>query len=201
MGTTTVLTTALKREHLTLWMEVRPNLQGEYVLTLKDEDSTTLLCHIVEEGNKVLLLDPSESRHKVVFEWYPYDLPLDTLEAHPQVASAKHQHSRRNKLPTTQVLRPPAAKLDLGCWDRYSLCSHQGQPAMCYKWQRFSHPQAQCEYAAKCGLSCLSHPTEESIAHHRTNKVTTARYPNCGKSHHAWNIQCPEKCHRLPWPP
>ncbi len=37
----------------------RVNLKGEHVVTPKDEDSTALLRRIAEEGNRVLLLDPS----------------------------------------------------------------------------------------------------------------------------------------------
>ncbi|KAK4307367.1 hypothetical protein Pmani_020886 [Petrolisthes manimaculis] len=197
--------TALEREHLTLRMEGRPNLQGEYVLTPKDEDSTALLRRIAKEGNKVLLLDPSERRHKVVLEWYPLDLPLDAVEAHPQVASAKRLHSPRNKQPTRQVLLVFVGllptKLDLGCWGRYSLRSYQGKPVRCYRCQHFGHLQARCEQAARCGVCSLSHPTEECITRHSANEATTARCPNYGKSHHAWNPRCPERRRRLPQPP
>ena len=95
------------------------------MLTPKDDDFTTLLYSITEEGNKVLLLDPSEKRHKVVLEHYPLDLPLEVVEAHPQVASAQSLTTRRNKLLNRQVLLvcvgSPPAKIDLGCWGRYAL--------------------------------------------------------------------------------
>ncbi|XP_063854131.1 uncharacterized protein LOC135096523 [Scylla paramamosain] len=193
---------ALEREYPTLRIQVRVNLKGEHVVTPKDEDSTALLRRIAEEGNRVLLLDPSEKRHKLVLERYPLDLPLEAVEAHPQVTSAQRLTSRRDKLPTRQVLLvcvgPPPAKLDLGCWGRYSLRPYQGEPVRCYRCQRYNHLQARCEHAARCGVCSLPHPTEECIARHKANEATTARCPNCGKNHHAWNPQCPERLRRMP---
>ena len=112
-------------EHPSLTIEVRPNLQGEYILTPKDADSTTLLHRLAEEGNRVLLLDLNEWRRKVLLDRYPLDPPLDAVEEHPQVASAQHLYSWRDKLPPRQVLLGIAgqmpAKLDIGCWGKYSL--------------------------------------------------------------------------------
>ncbi|KAG0695837.1 hypothetical protein GWK47_026776 [Chionoecetes opilio] len=65
--------TALEAENPTLRMEVGPNLSGEYILTPKDEESVALLRRLAEEGNRVLLLDPSVRRHKVGLERYPVD--------------------------------------------------------------------------------------------------------------------------------
>ncbi len=96
--------TALELEHPTLKMEVRPNLSGVYILTPKNEDSAALLRRIAEEGNKVIVLEPSEKRHKMVLERYPLNLPLDAVKAHPQVASAERLCSGREKVPTRQVL-------------------------------------------------------------------------------------------------
>ena len=77
---------ALKVEYPGLMMNLRPNLKGEYVLPPREEDFAVLLCCLAEEGNKVLLLDPSDRRHKMGLERYPLNL-LDAVKAHPQVAS------------------------------------------------------------------------------------------------------------------
>ena len=45
------------------------------------------------------------------------------------------------------------------------------------------------------------HPTEECIGRHKVKEPTTAKCPNCGKKHHAWNPQCPERRRRMRWPP
>ena len=196
--------TALEREHPELKMEVRPNLQGEYILTPKSDDSATLLRSIAEEGNRVLLLDPSKRVCKVLLERYPLNLPLDAVEAHPRVTSAQRLRAWRDKAPTRQVLLvlegPPPAKLDLGCWGKYSLRPYQGEPVRCYKCQRFSHLQARCPHTVRCGVCSLPHPTEDCITRHKAHEATTAKCPNCRKSHHAWNPQCPERLRRLPRP-
>ena len=115
-------TSALEMEYPTLRIQVRVNLKGEYVITVKDDDSTTLLRSIAEEGNKVLLKQ-SKRRHKVVLQCCPLDLPFEAVEVHPQVASAQYLTTRWDNLPTRQVLLvcvgPPPAKIDLVCWGRY----------------------------------------------------------------------------------
>ncbi|XP_076041977.1 uncharacterized protein LOC143025849 [Oratosquilla oratoria] len=194
--------TALERENPSLKMEVRLNLQGEHILKARDEASAVLLRRLAEEGNTVILLDPNLRRHKVVLERYPLDLPLKAVEAHPKVISAERLRSRTDKLPTRQVLvmleGQPPPKLDLGCWGRYSLRPHRGEPVRCYKCQRYNHLQARCEHAVRCGVCSLPHPTEDCIAKHKSNQTTSAKCPNCGNKHHAWNPRCPERVRRLP---
>ena len=122
-------------EHPSLRIEVRPNLQGEYILTPKDADSTTLLRCLVEQGNRVLLLDPNEWRCMVLLERYPLDLPLDAIQANPQVAFSPRLRWR-DKLTTRQVMLvivgQTPAKLDLGCWGKCSLRPYQGEHVRCY---------------------------------------------------------------------
>ncbi|XP_063889585.1 uncharacterized protein LOC135116195 [Scylla paramamosain] len=145
-----------------------------------------LLHHITEGGNRVLFLDPSVRRQKVVLEHYPLDLPLDAVEAYPHVAFIQHLCSRKDKLPTRQVLLVfiglPPTKLDLGCWGKYSMCSYQGEPVRCNRCQCFSHLQAWCKHAVRCGVCSLAHLMEECIACHKANEATTTRCSNCGKS-------------------
>ena len=197
--------TALEEEYPALRMEVRPNLKAEYILTPKDEDSAALLRRLAEEGNKVLLLDPSLRKHKVVLQRYPLDLPLDAVRGHANVLSATRLRATRDNIPTRQVLvelqGPPPAKLDLGCWGSYTLRAFQGEPVRCYKCQRFNHLQARCEHSARCGVCSGPHPTEDCIGRHKANEPTTAKCPNCGKKHHAWNPQCPERLRRMRRPP
>ena len=194
--------TALEKEYPTLRMQVRPNLQMEYILTPKGEDSAALLRRLAEEGNRVLLLDPSERRHRVVVERYPLDLPLDAVEAHPQVTSAKRLTSWRSKEDTRQVLvvmvGPPPEKLDLGSWGRYHLRPYKGEPVRCYKCQRFNHLKALCTHDERCGVCSQPHATEECISRLKAKEETTPKCPNCGKAHHAWNPRCPERLRRLP---
>ncbi|MPC60427.1 hypothetical protein E2C01_054472 [Portunus trituberculatus] len=60
----------------------------------RDEASAALFRCLAEVGNRVLLREPSERRHRVVLEHYPLDLPLD----------AKRLTSWRSREPTQQVL-------------------------------------------------------------------------------------------------
>ena len=83
---------------------MRANLQGEYILKPEDADSVALLRRVAKQNNRMLLLDPSEWKRKMLLERYPLDIPLDAVEAHLQVASAKRLRSWRDKLPTRQVL-------------------------------------------------------------------------------------------------
>lgn len=50
---------------------------------------------------------------------------------------AQHLCSPRDKFPTRQVLVVfvglMPTKLDLNCWDRYSLQPYWGEPVRCYK--------------------------------------------------------------------
>ena len=79
----------LEREYPTLQIQVGVNLNGEYVLTPKNDDCTTLLRSIAEKGNKVLLLSPKERDTRRCWSATPLDLSLEAVEAHPQVASAQ----------------------------------------------------------------------------------------------------------------
>lgn len=73
----------------------------------------------------MLLLGPTAGRHKVVLECYPISLPLEAMEAHPCVVSARKLHADRENMATRQVLlvrnRPTPGWLDLSSWDRYTL--------------------------------------------------------------------------------
>ena len=197
--------TALEKDYPTLRIDIRPNLASEYVLTPKDEDTAALLRRLSEEGNRVILLNPSERRYRVVLERYPLDLPLEAVEAHPSVDSAKRLLAGKDNFPTRQVLLvhvgPPPTKLNLGCWGTYTLRPYQSEPVRCYKCQRYNHLQARCQHSARCGVCSLPHPTEECIARHKAKEPTSAKCPNCGRRHHAWNPKCPERLRRMPRPP
>ena len=194
--------TELESAHPALRINVRPTLTSEYVLTPKDDRSEALLRRLAEEGDRVILLDPSVRRHKVVLERYPITLPLQAVEAHPHVLSATRLRAHRDKVPTRQILLvyegPPPPKLDLGSWGRYALRPYQGEPVRCYKCQRFGHLQATCQHPVRCGVCSQAHPTEQCIDRHKASEVTTARCPNCTKGHHAWNVKCPERMRRMP---
>ncbi|KAG0719769.1 hypothetical protein GWK47_049815 [Chionoecetes opilio] len=162
-------------------MEVRPNLYGEYILTPKDEESTALLRRLADEDNRVLLLDPSVRRHKVVLERYSVDFPLDAVKAQPHVVSATRLNGKDN-IATRQVLLvhegPPPAKLTLRSWGTYTLRSYRSEPVRCYKCQRFNHLQVRCVHFVRCGVCSLNHPTEDCIGRHKSNEATTAKCPN-----------------------
>ena len=158
---------ALEEEHLELKMDVRPNLKANYVLPPKDEASAALLRRLAKEGNKLLLLDPSLRRHKVMLQQYPLDLPLDAVENHPNVLSATWLRATLENIPTRQVLvehqGPPSAKVDLGCWGSYFLRAYQAESVRCYKCQRLNHLQVRCVHSVRCGVCSGPHPTEKCI--------------------------------------
>lgn len=82
----------------------------------------------------------------MVVERFHLDLPLDAVQAHPNVLSAKRLCSTRDKAPTRQVHivyeGPPPPRLSLGCWGTYALRPYMGEPVRCYKCHRFNHLQA-----------------------------------------------------------
>ena len=138
---------------------------------------------------RVILLNPKLRRFKVVVEGYPLNLPLDAVEVHLHVLSAKTLRSGRDNISTRQVFLvykgPPPPKLNLGCWDTYTLRPYQSEPVRCYKCQRYSHLQVRCEHSIRCGVCSLPHPMEECIGRHKAKEVTTVKCPNCDKKHHA----------------
>ncbi|KAG0717787.1 hypothetical protein GWK47_007940 [Chionoecetes opilio] len=179
-------------------MEVRPNLIRRIkILTPKDEESVALLRRLADEGNRVLLLDPSVRRHKVVLERYPVDFPLDAVKAQPHVVSATRLQGGGDNIATRQVLIVheglTPAKLTLRSWGTYTLRPYRSEPVRCYKCQRFNHLQVRCEHSVRCGVCSLNHPTEDCIGRHKSNEATTAKCPNCGGKHQRLEPSCPER--------
>ncbi|KAG0715521.1 Nucleic-acid-binding protein from mobile element jockey [Chionoecetes opilio] len=127
--------------------------------------------------------------------------PTLRMEAQPHVVSATRLRGRDN-IATRQVLivheGPPPAKLTLRSWGTYTLRPYRSEPVRCYKCQRFNHLQVRCVHFVRCGVCSLNHPTEDCIGRHKSNEATTAKCPNCGRKHHAWNPQCPERLRRMP---
>lgn len=68
----------------------------------------------------------------------------------------------------------------------------------CYKCQRYNHLQARCIHSVRCCVCSQPNPTEDCTGRLNANEPTTAKYPNCWKKHHAWNLQCPERLHERP---
>lgn len=62
-----------------------------------------ILRRLAEEGNRMLLHDPSVRNHRLVLERYPKGLPLEAFEAHPGVLSDMRLRAKRNRELTRQV--------------------------------------------------------------------------------------------------
>lgn len=64
----------LQKDFPGLWLDVRPNLNGEYVLMPKDDDSTARMCTIAIKRDPavrmvmLVKLDPVERRVKMVLK-------------------------------------------------------------------------------------------------------------------------------------
>ncbi|KAG0722595.1 hypothetical protein GWK47_044205 [Chionoecetes opilio] len=94
----------------------------------------------------------------------------------------------------------PPAKLTRVSWGTYTLRPTGTGPVRCYKCQRLKPTcMLGMRHSVRCGVCSLT-PREVCIGRHKAKEATTAKCPNCGRKHHAWNPQCPERLRRMPQP-
>ncbi|KAG0723860.1 hypothetical protein GWK47_041816 [Chionoecetes opilio] len=156
--------------------EDHPSAKTYLAITALEDDNPTLKMEDEEsvappaaprcEGNRVLLLDPSVRRHKVVLERYPVDFPLDAVKANPMGLSATRLRGGDN-IATGQrageVLQVP----------------------------RINHLKVSASTLS--GVECAALTTRRRIvlAATRPRGPPPQRGPNYGRKTHAWNPQCP----------
>ncbi|XP_068221296.1 proteoglycan 4-like [Palaemon carinicauda] len=174
----------------------RPNLQGDIIITPKDQATATLLY----KEATLTFLDPSKKQKKAVVFNYPPSLPVSLIEECQNVAQAKRRLGR-GKAPTKEVnvtfIGPIPPDLDLGPWGTFPIKALEKEPLRCFNCQRFGHHKTHCQSRTVCGVCSGSHPTQTCIDAHNNGGYTQAKCPNCSKNQHAWNKRCPEFLRRL----
>ncbi|XP_068213343.1 proteoglycan 4-like [Palaemon carinicauda] len=188
--------TAMAAARPALNFTARPNLQGDIIITPKDQATATLLY----KEATLTFLDPSKKQKKAVVFNYPPSLPVSLLEECQNVAQAKRRLGR-GKAPTKEVdvtfIGPIPPNLDLGPWGTFPIKALEKEPLRCFNCQRFGHHKTHCQSRTVCGVCSGSHPTQTCIDAHNNGVETQAKCPNCSKNHHAWNKRCPEFLRRL----
>jgi len=74
------------------------------------------------------------------------------------------------------------------------------EPLRCTQCQRFDHHVTKCRSKPQCGVCSEEHLTDVCIQKIKNGTKLTAKCPNCGLGHHAWNPVCEErrKCLNIP---
>ncbi|XP_068225091.1 uncharacterized protein [Palaemon carinicauda] len=174
----------------------RPNLQGDIIITPKDQ-ATASLFH---KETTLTFLDPTKKQRKAVVYNYPSRLPVSLIAECQNVAQAKRRLGR-GKAPTKEVnvtfIGPIPPNLELGPWGTFPIKALEKEPLRCFNCQRFGHHKTHFRSRAVCGVCSGSHPTQTCIDAHNDGNETQAKCPNCSKNHHAWNKRCPEFLRRL----
>ena len=144
-------------------------------------------------------LDPQLKPHKGVMTNFPSDQPLTAVTDHPKISKAMWLRSKHGRTrPVHVVHQGPLPKLlHLGDLGSFTLKNWGPEPVRCYKCQRFGHYRYACDFKDRCGVCSGPHPTNDCLRRHRNHEKTTARCPNCKRSHHAWHPECPARLARL----
>lgn len=79
------------------------NLDREYILTPKDDESATFLRRLPEVCERVILPDDVR-RHKAVLERYFVNLLIKVVQAYLHVISARRLQVKKDDFPMRQVL-------------------------------------------------------------------------------------------------
>ena len=199
---------ALEKDFPSLKVSTNISNKGDYILKPGNPDSLQILnnTNVLSTG-KTINLSPycrPPKKTKMVLEDYPLGFPLSRLREHPLIDSASRLIARPSKEETRQVLvnvlGDPPTELQLGIFGTFRLREYYQEPIRCGKCQRFDHHVSKCRSKARCGVCSEPHLTDLCITKLKEGYPTTAKCPNCGDSHHAWNPKCPERLQRLVLP-
>ena len=178
------------------------NLQGQWILTPKDQFTFNLLTskapHIVE-------LHPEDKLQKAVVYNYPLVMNEGIIINLPYVHDAVRQYSKSGAKTKTMVVTFKGkipAKINLGIWGSFPTHRFNPEPLRCFHCQKFGHHKSQCSQEHEtCAICSARHPTNRCLAAHKAGKQTRPKCPNCKGDHHAWNPRCPERLRRIPISP
>lgn len=192
---------AMEREHPTLNIRVRQNLQGLYIIRPVDENSEEIMKTVARESPGIEPLEGHTREVKAIVMNYPIQQVLDPLKEHEAITSAGRCTAGREKRETRQVvvtyLGPLPDYIDLGTFGRYGIRKFEKEPLRCFKCQRFGHHKTRCTYTVRCGVCSQDHDTDECLRRHKNGGSTQARCPNCSRNHHVWFRKCPERLRRI----
>ncbi|KAG7157513.1 Nucleic-acid-binding protein from mobile element jockey-like 11 [Homarus americanus] len=195
---------ALELEYKNIKFSVKPNLVGDLILSPQDHNTAKILSEVTNINGKTVKkipLDPEEKTTRMVLLRYPLELPVEVIIKHPKVTKAERCVMSQDKAQTKQVLVDIKGivpkEVGLGNWGTYKLRPFVPEPLRCYKCQEFGHHQSRCHKKVGCGICSQSHKTEMCVQKLKEGTTTTAKYPNCGKKHHAWSTSCPERRERM----
>jgi len=195
------------RSYPDLSIRITGSSRPGFILRPQDEKSAFLFARLAREEQLGITLGEVQAEVRGVVSRYPVNFGLDPILDDPRVTFARRctysvDHGRRE--PTRQVevtfrgCLPDV--LDLGSWGVYSVRRFTRAPLQCFNCQAYGHVQKHCRLRELCGVCSGRHPTSECFSALRAGECRAARCSDCGKEHHVWCKQCPERMRNLPPP-
>lgn len=192
---------SMEREHPTLNIRVRQNLEGIYIIRPMDKTSEDIMKTMAREIPGLDTLDGNTREIKAVVLGYPIQQILDPLRDHEAITTVERCTAGKERRPTRQVMityqGPLPNLVDLGAFGCYKIRKFEKEPLRCYRCQRYGHHKTRCTYAIRCGVCSLEHDTDECVRKHKEGEATTAKCANCSRRHHVWFPRCPERLRQI----